>query len=93
MTATITELDAELMASLEPPCEAAFAHERESDVPPAEWIAWWVCPCQPDHMLICTGCKDELLKVGSLWCEGCRVTFIPSSAAIRLIEPLNRRPQ
>lgn len=81
-----------LAEDLTVPCEG-----RHESAPPAEWIVWWTCPCPPGYALLCTDHKDrwssELDAEMAILCEGCGQTFAPAPTAIRLIEPLNRRPQ
>jgi len=63
---------------------------------PASFVMWTTvcCPKEAERgpVLICKQCLDEAL--GDPWgirCAWCNHEFLPSSTAIRLIEPLNRR--
>ncbi|HEY3559639.1 MAG TPA: hypothetical protein VGL05_19355 [Kribbella sp.] len=62
---------------------------------PAAFVVWPVVCCPPNNAvtLWCRPCLDELLSADFLACAHCGHVFDPSSTAIRLIEPLNRRPQ
>lgn len=101
MTTAVPEAIAHLDHDLAAPCEI------DRDAPdgttglfgcrgtnPAEFITWPTVCCPRNHaaLLICQPCLAEILAdpdgAACLWCN--RV-FRPSSAAFRLIEPLNRR--
>lgn len=75
------------------PCEA---RKGANDCPnQAEWIAWHVvcCPQATRHRLWCMRHRDYFVhKLGVFRCRHCGWRVDPAQLAIRLIEPLTRRP-
>jgi hypothetical protein len=91
MTTTVPDLDQQARDQLRPPCEVR--HDNGAPPPPAEWILWWACSCPPPYVLFCTPCKDAYLDPDfCVHCPQCGTHYRPASTAIRLIEPLDRRP-
>ncbi|MEU4607589.1 hypothetical protein AB0F43_31780 [Kribbella sp. NPDC023972] len=89
MTATISELDQQLLENFAPACEGFYIEHR--DPPQAEWIIHWVC-CLPSYLLTCTGCKDTFLGLpADLRVD--RPGYQPPQTAAHLIEPLHGRPR
>lgn len=63
---------------------------------PADFILWPVhcCPRKERPILSCKRCLADLLSDPlGVSCAWCRTSFMPGVTALRLIEPLNRRPQ
>lgn len=92
MTATLDELE-HLLADVVPACECVYTKHVEP--PPAAWVIHWVCACTPTFVLACTGCKDALLSLPPhrvVYCPGCGSNYRPPQSAVRLTEPLTRRP-
>jgi hypothetical protein len=58
----------------------------------ANWVLWWSCTCPPASILTCAACKDSVMGAPLVVCDECGTKFAPGSTAVRLIEPLNRRP-
>jgi hypothetical protein len=91
MTVTIPDLDHHLLDELAPPCDYQSMHR--DDARAAEWILWFTCPCPPPYVLLCTGCKDTYFELSLVaTCFTCNTVYRPAAHAVRLIEPINRRP-
>lgn len=87
--ATIEHLDEDWAL----PCEVYWSHPEVAEAPRAEWIVWSVCSCPPGYFLFCSPCLDVMLADRTtVECVGCLAKWCPPSTAVRLIEPLNRRP-
>lgn len=98
MTATITETDEEIIAHLDeaPQCENKPGYLVDRRCPnEAKWILFWntppdFCGCDEagfDHMLVCTHCKDMVLRVTACWCGVCGKVY-SLAGMVRRIEPL-----
>lgn len=61
----------------------------------AAWIAWSVrcCEARSVAVVLCDDHKAKLLANPFGVCQHCEHVFSPAAAGVRLIEPLNRRPQ
>lgn len=83
---------AEAMANLDEECVIPCENEEHDQPPVAEWIVHWAC-CDP-ATLVCGDCKDRLIDYAepTVSCDNCGARYTPGRAAIRLIEPLSRRP-
>jgi hypothetical protein len=74
-------------------CEAGFTCRDAPQT--ATWLVQFTpcCDKRPRAALWCTACKDLFLAADRAVCNHCEAVWIPTSAALTLIEPLNRRPQ